>query len=360
MNINIYSFLKQKRIKSTLNDKEVNILNKVDFKMAYAATDDTLNYLGQMYSVGARSTPFLNLLGNPVTGNGLSNKYRTVSSFEFDCAQYFDSGAGSQPAVDETTARGSLTATTKTRGQDNNTCQIFQRLAEVTYKKLSTTGTVYTGLAGDTVDGVTAGLNFNVPGNPVQNELDWQVEMNLKGMASDLNYTCLNGSYQLAAAQGTAAKTRGLANAITTNTVAAGSVALSQTHVDQVMKAMIDSGAPRNNLILFCNSFQKQRLGKLYEFAPMDRFVGGSQINRIYTDFGILDIVYDPNMPAASIFIVEMSVVRIVICPVKGQYMIIEDKQAESASYKKHMYLQAGLDYGPEEYHGSITGLTTS
>lgn len=329
--------------------------------MAYAGSDSPLNYLGQLYAVGARNTPFLDSLGNPITqAGGLSPRYRVVESFEFSCAVPYDSGAGSQPSITEASSVTGVAATTKTRGQDTNTCQIYMRTAEVSYKKMSTRGTVQTGLAGSTVNGVTAGLSFEVAGNPVQNELDWQVGINMQGMASDLNYTSLNGTYQLAASQSTAAKTRGIITAITTNAVAAGSVALKTSHIDEVIKSMVDAGAIRQNLVAYCNSFQRQQLGKLYEFVPMDRFVGGSQINRIYTAFGVIDIVYDPDIPTDTVLLAEMSVIRLTFCPVEGQYIHMIDLLPAGASYKKQIYFQSGIDYGPEEYHGKITGLTTS
>lgn len=354
------NLLKKLGIKSTLTEKMYNACKAVDLKMAYAATDDTLNYLGQLYAVGARSTPFLNMLGNPVQNGQLSNSYRIVSSFEFATAQPTDSGAGSQPAITEDASVTGVAATTKTRGQDTNTCQIFMRTAEVSYKKLSTTGTVQTGLAGSTVDGATAGLSFGVNGNPVQNELDFQVGQNMAGIASDMNYTFLNGSFQLAGSKTTAAKCRGLDNAITTNVIDASSAALTTTMIENCIIAMVNAGAIRQNLVAFCNAYQRVQLGKLYEFVPMDRFVGGSQINMVYTPFGVINIVYDPNMNTDTIFILEMSVIRICVCPVEGAYMKIEDKVPDGASYKKQMYGQFGLDYGPEEYHGKIHNLATS
>lgn len=360
MKKNLYDFLKKHNIKSTLSIDEYKAAKEANLKMAYAASDDTLNYLGQLYSVGARSTPFLNMIGNPVIGGGLSSRYQVVNSFEFSTAVPTDSGQGTQPAITEDASVTGVAATTKTRGQDTNTCQIFMRLAEVSYKKLSTSGTHQTGLAGSTVDGVTAGLNFGATNNPVQDELDFQVGQNMNGMASDMNYTFLNGSFQLAAGKTTAAKCRGLDNAITTTVIDASSATLSNTMIENGVKGMVDAGAPRQNLVAFCNSYQRIRLGKLYEFVPMDRFVGGSQINVIYTPFGAIQIVYDPDMLTDTIFIVEMSVITVKICPVEGKYMLIEDKTSDGASYKKQIYLQAGLNYGPEEYHCKIHNLATS
>src|SRR4030065_1897127 len=327
--------------------------------MAYTDSED-LNYIGTLFETAARETPFLNSLGGALSPDGTLNlnRVRTVSSFEFDCAVPYDSGAGTQPAITEAASVTGVTANTITRGQDNNTCQIFQRKAEVSYKKLSTTGTISTGLlGGGNIDGVTPGLNFNMSGNSVMDELNFQVGVNMKGMASDINYSFLRGTYQAAASALTAAKTRGIITAVTTNAVAAGGANLSTTHVNAVIKLMVDSGAPRRNVVAIANSYQCQQLGSLYEHVPMDRNVGGSAITRIMTPFCTFDILYDPSMPTDTILFAEYSVIKITICPVLGQLIIIELKPTDGASVAKQMYLQAGIDYGPEEYHGKITGL---
>lgn len=327
--------------------------------MAYTDSED-LNYLGTLFETAARSTPFLNSLGGVLTPSGELNfsRVRQVSSFEFDIAQPFDSGAGAQPAITEADSVTGVVANTITRGQDANTCQIFQAKAEVSYKKMSTFGTIDTALRGaGNVDGVTPGLNFNVAGNPVSDELNFQLFGNMKKMASDINYSFLRGTYQAAASAATAAKTRGIITGTTTNAVAAGGVAVSTTLVNSCIKAMVDSGAPRANITAVCNSFQYQKLSALYEHVPMDRKVGGSAITRVMTPFCEFDLLYDPSMPTDTIQFIEYSVVRIVICPIMGAYILVEIKPTDGASVAKQIYLQTGIDYGPEEYHGKITGL---
>jgi len=330
--------------------------------MAYCDSED-LNYLGDIFAVGARQTPFINAIGSPITDSGQLNSgvVKVVNSFEFPIAVPVDTGAGSQPSITEADSVTGQTANTITRGQDTNTCQIFQRVAEVSYKKLSTTGTHGISLEGShNIDGAASGVNVGATSNQVQNELDFQIMANMKGMASDLNYSCLRGTYQGAASVSTAAKTRGLANGISTNAVAAGSTALTTVHVNSCIKAMFDSGAPLIDVVAVCNSFQRQSLAALYEFTPQSRTEGGAKIDVIYTDFAQIAILCDPSMATDSIYFVEMSVVRITLCPVNGVLVLVEVKARDGASYAKQIYFQAGLDYGAEEYHGKITGLTTS
>ena len=88
--------------------------------------------------------------------------------------------------------------------------------------------------------------------------------------------------------------------------------------------------------------------------------VGGVNIKQVETDFGTIGIVFDPHMPTDDVYLVEMSVCQPVYVPFKGQVIIFEELAQTAASQKAQWYAQIGLDYGPEEYHGSITGLATS
>lgn len=330
--------------------------------MAYTRSTD-LNYIGTMFALGNRQTPFLNAIGAPIDDSGNINSavVKTVSSFEFPVAVPYDTGAGAIPNIDEVTSVTGVTATTITRGQDMQTCQIFMQKAEVSYKKLSTPGTILqTTPSSHNIDGQAPGMATNIPGNPVQNEMDFQLTGNLKKLASDLNLAIITGQYQGAATAATAAKMRGLKYAISTNAVAAGSAYLSQAHINACIKKMVDAGALLQNIVCLCNSFQRQRLGSLYENVPMSRTEGGSQITKIYTDFGVFEPLYDPSCPVDEIYFVEMSMIRFVVCPVNGKLIVIEDKPTDGASYAKQIYGQFSIDYGPEEYHGKVTGLLYS
>lgn len=329
--------------------------------MAYTDSED-LNYLGTLFETAARQTPFLNSLGGVLSGSNLNfSRVKVTNSFEFAVAQPFDTGAGTQPAITEAASVTGVTANTITRGQDYNTCQIFQRKAEVSYKKLSTIGTVNNSISGvHNIDGVQAGIGYGIGGNPVTDELNFQVFANMKGMASDINYSFLRGTYQGAASAATAAKTRGLIAAITTNAVAAGGVALSTTLVDACLKLMVDSGAIRQNIVAICNTFQYMKLSALYTHMPMDRTLGGAKVTRVMTPLCDFDILHDPSMATDTVVFAEYDVIKITICPINGVYMLLEVKPTDGASYAKQIYLQAGLDHGPEEYHGKITGLAVA
>ena len=130
--------------------------------------------------------------------------------------------------------------------------------------------------------------------------------------------------------------------------------------VEELLREMATNGATFGNMVAFCGAFQKQAISKLYGYAPESRNVGGLNINQIETDFCQLGVVWDPFMPAGTILIADMSVVSPVFCPYEGQ--IISDVPVAQTTAKKggFLYAQVGLDYGPEEYHGTLTGLATS
>lgn len=306
--------------------------------MAYTDRED-LNYLGMLYEIGANQTPFLNMIGG--LGGG-----KTSKSFLFPCAQPYSIGSASQPAITEAASVSSNTATTVTRAQDTNTAQIFQYTVEVSHAKQSTTGE----FSGIQVLGE----------QPVTDELDFQAQAQLRKMAIDVEYSFLQGSYQAATDATTAAKMRGLKNAISTNAVAAGSVKLTKAMTDSLFATMAATGSPFQNVVLIANAFQKQQISDIYGYAPEDRNVGGVNIKQIEMDFGMVGVVFDPHMPTDEIYAVEMSVCSPVFVPVDGQVMVYEPLAQVAASKKAQWYAQIGLDYGPEEYHGKITGLATS
>jgi hypothetical protein len=101
-------------------------------------------------------------------------------------------------------------------------------------------------------------------------------------------------------------------------------------------------------------------LSDIYGYAPTDRMVGGVNIEEVVTDFGKVGIKYNPQMPTDEIYLVEMSVCKPVFCPANGQAISDTPVAVTTAQKGGFLYAQVGLDYGAEEYHGSITGLATA
>jgi len=305
------------------------------------------NYVGELFMVGSnQKTPFLNMIG------GLSGgKVRMVGDWEFAIASPWDLEAAAQPAITETASLTAPTAWTYVRGQDKNTCQIFQRQVSISYAKASVTGQV-------TADTTTYFVDKGDQ-QAVASELDFQIAATLKQIGRDAEYTFLNGTFQQATSAGVAAKTRGILTAITTAAVAAAGADLSKDLINTLLRAMAAAGAEFENAVIHVNALQKQRLSNIYGYAPADRNVGGVNIKQIETDFAVLGVVYNPQVPAGSLGIFEMSVCKPVFLPVPKKGLLFYEELAKTgASEKGQVYGQLGIDYGPEEYHGKITGLS--
>lgn len=305
------------------------------------------NYTGELYMIGANQTPFLNMIGGLQGGN-----IRTVTDFQFALAQPWALESASQPAITETASLTAPTPWTYVRSQDVNTVQIFQRQVSVSYAKQSVTGQI-------TADGTTGLAELGV--QPVQNERDFQIMAHMRQLAVNIDYTFLNGSYQQATAANVAAKCRGIITACTTNTVNAGSAALTKQLIDQLLRTMAGNGAEFVNPVIFCNAFQKQQISDIYGYAPQDRNIGGYNIKQVETDFAVLGIVWAPNVPAATLLVADLAFCAPVFLPVPEKGVLFyEELSRTGASEKGQVYGQIGIDYGPEEYHGTITSLATS
>lgn len=306
------------------------------------------NYTGELFLIGANQTPFLNMIGGLMGG-----AVRIAGDFQFPLGQPWALETASQPEITETASMTAPDPWTYVRGQDVNTCQIFHRAVTVTYAKQSVVGQI-------TADGTTGLVDKNDE-QPVQNELDFQISAHMRQIAIDTEYTFLNGAYQQATSAAVAAKTRGIITAATTNTVNASGAALSKALVDQLLRMMAGNGAEFANPVLFVNALNKQRLSEIYGYAPQDRNVGGVNINQIETDFAMLGIIWAPHVPASTVLIADLAYCSPVFLPVPGKGVLFyEELSKTGAAEKGQIYGQIGLDYGPEEYHGTITNTATS
>lgn len=309
--------------------------------MAFTDRED-LNFLGQLFLIGANQTPFLNMIGGMQGG-----KAATFDAFKFPVAQPWALNSASQNTQSEATAATAGTPTTYTRTQDVNYIQIMKYDYDVTFAKQSTIGEI----SGTSIAGIQ---------QPVTDEGAFQRMGAMEQMAIDIEFSFLQGSGVETTTSATNGKTIGLENAITTNTVAAGGADITLSMIEELLREMADNGARFRNPVIFCNAWNKQKITKLYEFVPESRNVGGANIKQIETDFAMLGVQYAPQMPTDDIFIVEMDVCRPVFVPVDGQVFVDTPTAMVAAKKGAFLYTQIGLDFGPEEYHGSITGTSTS
>lgn len=300
------------------------------------------NYTGELFTADLKNTPFLGMIGG-LTGGMMTN------NFEFATSSEYSHETASQPAITETGSLTAPTAISYVRSQAKNVTQIFQEKISMSYVKMSNAGRL---------QGInTAGAMNNVP-----SEKDFQIAMALEKIARDVEYTFLNGTYQISTASDVANKTRGMIELCTVNTVNAGGAGLSKELIDTLLLEMFNNGAYFKNMVLFCGGFQKQKISNIYGYAPTDRNVGGVNIKQIETDFGNIGIA-EPHrfMPAGTVGIFDMSVISPVFQPVEGKgNLFYEELSKVGASEDGQIFGQIGLAHGASFLHGTLTNLATA
>lgn len=201
---------------------------------------------------------------------------------------------------------------------------------------------------------------------PVRSKMNFQTIEKVKLAARKVNDMYVNGSYAYPADNVTARKTRGIIAATTTNEVLAAAATLASTHVDALVLDIVDSGGTFTDMWAFAGSFQRQKLSAAYTLdTPRTRFVAGVRVDEILTDFGTLNVVFERDMPAGTVQVADMSYVDPVWMiqsenGVDKGLLIVEDVPRTGLSYQKRLSGETGLQHGPEEMHGKITGLATT
>lgn len=309
-------------------------------------TWNLLNYWGKLFTADLVRFPFLSMIG------GLSGGGETTPNFEFAVSSEYDFASAAQPAITETESLTAPTATEAVREQAKNVTQIFQQAVAISYVKSSNFGRL-------------SGINTANKQSNVLDEVAFQINYNLQIIARNMEWTYLQGVYQIATSAAVANKTRGMLPVCDLSggsAVAAAGATLSKALMDSLFSTMFGNGSEFITPVIWVNSFQKIKLSEIYGYAPADRTIGGVNIKQIETDFGTMGVADAHRfMPAAQLLLADMSVIKPVTqpVPVKGN-MFYETLAKTGASENGQIFGQAGLDHGPAFAHGKITGLATS
>lgn len=304
-----------------------------------------LNYSGMLFNKGNTRTPFSTIIGG---------KSRSSKAWKFSTSLDFTTGGGTaQPSITET---GSLTAPDPsfvTRAQQTNVCQIFQRALSISYGKLSSMGQL-------------SGLNIaGQKANPAT-ELDFQVANTMAEIANDIEYTFLNGTYQEGTHDDVAYKTRGIMEAITTNTKAAASSDLGYWLVAETIQLIASANAPTDSLVLMAHPTHIMQINadasaNGLTVVPASRSINGIKLDTLVTPFGNVGLVSNARIAAGTALVFNPTVCAPVDLPVPGKgNFFLEPLAKTGAAEKYQIYGQLGLDYGAEWYHAKITGLATA
>lgn len=301
-----------------------------------------VNVAGVLFSKTDTRTPLFNMLGGTVIG-----------SREFVCGSEYELGSASQPAISETASLTAPTPTYTERTQAKNVTQIFQRAIAVTYRKESDTSTL-------------TGLNLEGLANNVPSETAFQLAGRLAEIRNDMEYTILNGEYNLATTADTIDKTRGLNEAITTNVVAAGGAELGPDMLIEIArKVAATSPYGLTGLVGVLNAEQLVQLNKIItnEGQRASMTSAGSNLLEYLTPFGAIYFMqgghrYQANGTAGFY---NLGICQNVLQPVpnKGNFFY-EPLAKTGAAETGHIYGQWGLDHGHEWMHAKITGIATT
>lgn len=299
------------------------------------------NYVGDLFAVTPSDTPFLSAIGGLTGGESAS-----ATTFEWQGYDLRDPGQNTK-----TEGADAPQGESRVRFNVHNVVQIHQEAVEISYTKLAATGQH----AGQNIAG----------NNPVANEIDWQVEQMLKQIARDVEYSFINGTYQLPTDNTTARKTRGILEAITTNVVTNAEAAdLTDEMVLDLMQMVWDNGGiqEQDTATIVVNSTQKRNLTKLFVtdkgYSEASRNVAGVNVQTIETDFGRVNIMLNRYMPQDQLAVVSLEQCAPVFLEIPGKgFLFVEPLAKTGASDRSQIYGEIGLKYGNEKAHGKITGL---
>lgn len=311
----------------------------------FATSFGVLNYSGMLFNKGNVRTPLSSIIGS---------KAKTTNHVKFVTGQeYTGGGDGEQPAISESASLTAPDATVTTREQLTNVTQIFQESVGISYGKQSNMGTL-------------SGINIeNQQANPI-NELDFQVAAKIEKVNRDIEYTFINGVYNEATTDDEINQTRGLVNAITTNSIAMESSALGLWDVADMMKLVYESNAPTSGLALWCDAvtlFQinADAVQNGLTVVPAAREINGIQLSKVVTPLGEVYLYLGECLPAGTAMLLNLDVIAPVYQPVPGKgNFFLEPLAKTGAGEKYQLFGQIGLDHGPEWYHGIFTGISTT
>lgn len=318
-----------------------------------ATTFNTPNYVGELFGITPEDTPFLSAIG------GLTGGEQTTDT-RFAAGSFYDLRAAGQ----NTRVEGADAPTGEARVRTGafNVVEIHQEAVEVSFTRQAVRGRIAP------VGGV------NIPGaNPITDEMGWQLEVMLKQIARDIEYSFIRGTFVDPANNATARKTRGLLEAITTNVNANGGVAraLTQDVVLDTIQTAWENGGFREMVTatLMVGAAQKRNLTSIFitdaRYRTEDRNVAGVNLQTIETDFGRVNIMLNRYMPADQIAVVslEQCAPVFLLIPedaasgVPGGFLFTMPLPTTGAAYRKQVYGEVGLAYGNERAHAKITDL---
>lgn len=299
------------------------------------------NFSGMLFAKGNEATPFSSMIGaNPAI----------TDHVEFVVGQNYDVEAGEQPEISETASLTAPAASFVARKQDTNVTQIFHYAIAVSYAHEANMGT----LQGLNAAGQVANPNA---------ELAFQINRKLAKAASDVEYSFVNGTYAKATSDATVNKTRGVVEAIKTNTIDATGKTFDLWLVAEAMKLIDDQGGALNNLVLGLSPADLITLAKAcaandLTIVPAARDVNGIAVDTVVTPLGTVGVKQIRTLSAGTGIIFDPAKMRPVYQPnpERGVFFV-EPLSKTGAADQYQLFGEVGLDYGPEFYAAKIENI---
>ena len=315
------------------------------------------NFTGELFKVGARRTPLLSMVGG-LTGGKLLNSpvFQTQKVDTPTVSSYTAVAEGGTPAYFG-----------RSRSSAIDCVQIWNQGVKLTYSALGSTGY----LNSQAMESGTAAFEGT---NPVNDEMAFQIEELLSKIAREVEYEFFNATFN-DGTDGNPREMRGIdewvasGNGSSTfdNQVSSADTALDFDAIAEILKAMYDNGAPMQNPVLFARPASILDLNQGLAAAgnlqmavlPRDRNVAGVNIDTIVTPFGNIGLVVNEFVPASKAFVLDLAYLDVCFLniPGKGAVFVEDTDNDDAAAISKRVYMEIGLDKGPAEYHGVITGV---
>ena len=309
---------------------------------ATAQSYNDTNVLGEVLEIGASKN----------TGSffaaAAANGVRVINAQEFAMSATYSLDAAAQGAISETTSLTAGTPDFYAKSQEYNVVQITKKefavshLREAATQQLNTTNIDAGGLA------------------PTASEFDRAAANAMQQLRADWEFGMLQGTYTGRSAVGTVVAMGGLVDStvgISTNTVAAGSVALSKDLIDELLIEMADNGAPFIRPVFVCVPKYAVAISEIYGFQPESWDMGGVAVKTVMTDFGQIGVIWTNAAKANTLVVADMSYIQPVVLPNQGQQALMREYQDGGSAKKGYIEGFIGVDFGAESYHGSITAL---
>lgn len=311
-------------------------------------TFDLPNFVGDLFNISPEDTPLLSAIGGLTGGRPAFDK-----RFEWEFYDLRDADKDRQhvegddaPAAEE-----------RVRSNAANVVEIHQEAVSVSYTRqaLANRGGYSTTLRGT---------------SPVNDEMLWQTDQQLKQIARDVELGFITGTYANPGNNSTPRKTRGLLQAIVTNVKDMSGGTPDIDDINELFQLAYDNGGlmEGETRTLIAGSAMKRLLTKVFirdagsgnAFYQQSRNVGGVNLTQIETDFGPAALMIDRYMPKGTLVAASLEELapRILEVPGKG-FLFIEPLAKTGASDNAQIYGEVGLEYGNERKHAKLVDAVT-